>query len=400
MSEKSLKYKNIILGVSGGIAAYKSPDLVRRLRDLGANVIVVMTEAAREFITPLSLQAVSHNKVRENLLDTEAEFAMGHIELARMADLILIAPASANFIARLAHGEANDLLTTLCLATEAPVALAPAMNEKMWANIATQDNLSTLKNRHITILGPASGEQACGDVGLGRMLEPQEIAQKAAAFFHNKHLSGKHVLVTAGPTFEAIDPVRFIGNKSSGKMGHAMAEAAYEFGASVDLILGPSHIIPNPKINTINVTSADDMYRAVHERISDCDIFIGAAAIADYRMAKKSLQKIASGHSEMTLNLVRNKDIIASVAALKPKPLCLGFAAQTEEVIAKAEQKLKNKNLDMIIANDVTQSGIGFDSDDNQVTALWRDQSQAFPKQSKTKLARQLLMLMISELMT
>src|SRR5690606_31596261 len=318
---QSLTNKQILLGVTGGIAAYKSADLVRRLQDLGAWVRVVITRAAQEFITPLTFQALSGNPVHTELLDPEAEAAMGHIQLARWADLVLVAPASADFMARLTQGKGDDLLTTLCLATRAPIALAPAMNQAMWANSATQDNLQRLRQRGVHILGPAAGSQACGEVGLGRMLEPLEIAELSAGLFETGSLAGRKLVITAGPTREALDPVRYLSNHSSGKMGYALAQAAAEAGARVVLISGPTQLQAPPRVTMLAVTSALEMYTAALAQAADCDLFIGAAAVADYRPAQRSEQKIKKAASDnITLELVKNPDIIAAVAALKPKP--------------------------------------------------------------------------------
>ncbi|MCP5325971.1 MAG: bifunctional phosphopantothenoylcysteine decarboxylase/phosphopantothenate--cysteine ligase CoaBC [Oceanospirillaceae bacterium] len=387
----SLTNKRVLLGITGGIAAYKSAELVRALKTAGAEVRVVMTSAAREFITPLTLQALSGNPVHHSLLDPEAEAGMGHIELARWADLMIIAPASADFIARLAAGMGNDLLTTLCLASNAPLALAPAMNQAMWRDTATQQNIQQLLSRSEKkplIWGPAAGEQACGDVGPGRMLEPLELARLAAEQFASGALAGKTLLITAGPTREAIDPVRYISNHSSGKMGYALAEAARDAGARVILVSGPVNL-PCPRaVERISVSSADEMLAAVQARINDCQIMIGAAAVADYKVASVAGQKIKKSADEMILTLIKNPDIIATVAALPNKPFVVGFAAETNDVENYARDKLKRKNLDMIVANDVSRSDIGFNSDDNAVTLFWAEQQQALPLASKHQVAR------------
>lgn len=389
-----LSNRHILLGVTGGIAAYKSAELVRRLQDQGAQVRVVMTRAAQEFITPLTLQALSGNPVHTDLLDPAAEAAMGHIELARWADLVLVAPASADFIARLAHGHADDLLTTLCLATPAPIALAPAMNQGMWRDAATRANVELLRSRDIAWFGPAEGSQACGDVGPGRMLEPDHLAALAADLFPSRLLDGKRVLITAGPTREAIDPVRYISNHSSGKMGFALAEAAADAGARVTLVAGPVALRTPERVTRVDVESAQQMFDAVMARTADNDIFIAAAAVADYRPERVASDKIKKQSAqEMTLSLVRNPDIVAAVAASRPKPFTVGFAAETQRVREYALDKLERKNLDMIVANNVAEAGIGFNSDDNAVTVLWRGGEMDIGARSKTLVARELIML-------
>lgn len=392
-----LNNRHILLGVTGGIAAYKAAELVRRLQDRGADVRVVMTRAAQEFITPLTLQALSGNTVHTDLLDPAAEAAMGHIELARWADLVLIAPASADFIARLAHGRADDLLTTLCLATPAPIALAPAMNQGMWRDAATQANVALLRTRDVAVFGPADGSQACGDIGPGRMLEPDQLAAFAADLFPSRLLDGKHVVITAGPTREAIDPVRYISNHSSGKMGFALAQAAVDAGAQVTLIAGPVALATPERVQRIDVESAQQMFDTTLQYAPQCDVFIGAAAVADYRPSSSAAQKIKKQHDqqhdEMVLTLVRNPDIVAAVAQLYPKPFTVGFAAETQQVNEYARDKLARKNLDMIVANDVSAPGIGFNSDDNAVAVLWRDGEAEIGVRSKTLLARELVLL-------
>jgi len=391
---QTLINKQVVLGVSGGIAAYKSAELIRRLRDAGAEVRVVMTQAAREFITPLTLQALSGHPVHGDLLDPEAEAAMGHIELARWADLVLIAPATADLMARLAQGRGDDLLTTLVLATDAPIALAPAMNQAMWRDAATQGNLELLLARGVKVFGPGSGGQACGDVGPGRMLEPTDIAARAAECFQRGSLSGKHVLINAGPTREAIDPVRYISNYSSGKMGFALAEAAIEAGARVTLVAGPVNLATPARVTRIDVVSAEDMLAAC-EAALPADLFIASAAVADYRpasCAEQKLKKAPGSDDGMTLTLVRNPDILATLAAHPQRPWTVGFAAETHDLMAYAADKLQRKNLDLIIANDVSQSGIGFNSEDNAVTLIDRAlNSSALPRASKTKLAREII---------
>jgi phosphopantothenoylcysteine decarboxylase / phosphopantothenate---cysteine ligase len=387
--EPMLANKQIILGVTGGIAAYKSADLARRLREAGGEVRVVMTASAKEFITPLTMQAVSGNPVHDDLFDLKAEAAMGHIELARWADVILVAPATADFMARLAKGEANDLLTTLCLASRAPIALAPAMNQGMWKNTLTQENLQALRDKKIHLLGPGEGSQACGDVGPGRMLEPLEIVARVAEIFASGSLAGQRVLINAGPTHEAIDPVRYLTNGSSGKMGYALAQAAFEAGAEVTLISGPVQLEKPTRVKCVDVISAQQMFDAVMEKIAEHDIFIAAAAVADYRCKTVADKKIPKQDS-VSLMLERNPDIVASVAAQNPKPFVVGFAAQTENLVAQAKEKMRAKNLDMIIANLVGgETGIG--SDDNEVTVLWHAQQKKFPRLAKQKLARELI---------
>ncbi len=387
-----LQNKRILLGVSGGIAAYKSAELIRRLKDLGADVRVVMTAAAQEFITPLTLQALSGNSVHTDLLDTAAEAAMGHIELARWADLILIAPATADCIARLAQGRGDDLLTTLCLATRATLAIAPAMNQAMWHNQATQDNLARLRERNVVQFGPGDGGQACGETGLGRMLEADQLAQLCAGVFATGSLSGKTLVITAGPTREAIDPVRYISNHSSGKMGYALAAAAVEAGARTILISGPTALPPPDHVTVVPVTSARDMHDAAITHAADCNIFIAAAAVADYRPAQVATQKIKKGSQDtMSLNLVKNVDIVAAVAHLQPKPFTVGFAAETENLLANAQRKLTDKGLDLVIANDVSNPEIGFNSDDNAVILVDRKGSVTLEQRDKTQLARDLV---------
>lgn len=386
--------KRIILGIGGGIAAYKSADLVRRLKDQGADVRVVMTKSACEFITPLTLQALSGHPVHLDLLDPAAEAAMGHIELARWADRIVVAPATTELLARLAQGNANDLLTTLIVATDAPVSVAPAMNQAMWRDQATQDNVRKLQERGFTILGPASGSQACGDTGFGRMLEPEALAQCIADSFQQNSLTGKHVLITAGPTREAIDPVRYISNHSSGKMGFAIAQAAVEAGARVTLVCGPTQLTTPDRVQRVDVVSALDMLQAC-EAAMPCDILIAAAAVADYRpasCAEHKLKKDTQTDDGMTLHLVRNPDILATLAKRTDRPFCVGFAAETQDILHYASNKLINKNLDLIVANDVGNSAIGFNSDENALTVIDRNQQQThFSQTSKTKIAKQLI---------
>ena len=384
---------NIVLGITGGIAAYKAPDLVRRMRERGAEVQIVMTASAEEFVTSTALQAVSGRPIRSNLWDKEAEAAMSHIELARWADLVLVAPATAEVLARIVSGGAPDLLTTICLATEAPIALAPAMNRVMWSNPATQANREVLEERGIHIIGPGVGSQACGETGSGRMLDPDVIAATVFNLTGGKGeglLEGRKVVITAGPTREAIDPVRYITNRSSGKMGYAIASAAAAQGAEVVLVSGPVNVAEPPGIAVINVESAQQMYAATHDVIGDADIFIAAAAVADYRPAKLVEQKIKKNDESMSLDLVRCPDILASVAHLDPAPFTIGFAAETENVLDYARGKLQRKNLDLIIANRVGDN-CGFDRDDNTATALWKNGERSYPTLSKVDLARELI---------
>ena len=389
-----LPNRRIVLGVAGGIAAYKAADLVRRLRDRNFEVRVVMTAAAREFVAPLTFQALSSNPVHCDLLDEQAEAGMGHIELARWADLVLIAPATANVLARLAHGFADDLLTTLCLATTAPVVVAPAMNQQMWQAGATRANVLALLERGVAMLGPGEGDQACGEVGPGRMLEPDEIAARIAARFRGGALEGVEVLVTAGPTREALDPVRYLTNHSTGKMGYALAVAAAEAGARVSLVSGPTALPAPPGVERIDVTSAEEMYTKVMARAARCDIFIAAAAVGDYRPARCAEQKIKKEDGPATLDLVRTPDIAAGVAAMDGGPFTVGFAAETESVQAHAQDKLEGKGLDMIAANRVGLPDRGFASDRNALSVLWRDGgSRELGLAPKAELARSLIAL-------
>nr|WP_086937822.1 bifunctional phosphopantothenoylcysteine decarboxylase/phosphopantothenate--cysteine ligase CoaBC [Thaumasiovibrio occultus] len=392
---QTLAGKRILLGISGGIAAYKCAELTRRLSERGAQVRVVMTQAAQEFITPLTMQAVSGHPVSDSLFDPAAEASMGHIELAKWADLVLLAPATADLIARIAAGMGNDLLSTLVLATDAPVAVAPAMNQQMYSNVATQHNIKLLSERGFTLWGPASGEQACGDVGPGRMLEPMQLVHAAEEFFADGNaLAGVSIAITAGPTREALDPVRYITNHSSGKMGFAIAAAAAKQGANVTLIAGPVSLATPANVKRIDVGSAQEMLDAVMETVREQDIFIGCAAVADYRAAQAASQKIKkSSHSdEMTLTLVKNPDIIATVAALnEQRPFTVGFAAETNNVAEYATSKLARKGLDMICANDVSSSAQGFNSDHNALHLYWPDGDKALPLTTKTALGHQLI---------
>ena len=386
--------RKILLGVTGGIAAYKSPDLVRRLIERGAEVQVVMTSGATQFVTPLTLQAVSGRPVRTDLWDCNAEAAMGHIELARWADEIVIAPASADFLARLTYGLADDLLTTLCLATSAPITVAPAMNSVMWLNAATQTNVRILEERGVRVMGPASGEQACGEVGPGRMLEPQEIADAVSANIAVANLfTGLKVVVTAGPTRERIDPVRYISNRSSGKMGYAVAQAARDAGAKVVLVTGPVGIAPPTGMQVVNVETAEQMLDAVRTHLIGANIFVAAAAVSDYKAASASREKIKKTEAALSLPLARTPDVLATIARAASHPFLVGFAAETENVERNALEKLESKNLDMIAANKVGD-GLAFDKDDNALTVYWQGGGKfELPLASKTILARQLVAL-------
>ncbi|MFB0975732.1 MAG: bifunctional phosphopantothenoylcysteine decarboxylase/phosphopantothenate--cysteine ligase CoaBC [Tolumonas sp.] len=393
----SLQQKRILLGVTGGIAAYKSAEIIRRLREQGAEVRVVMSDAAKEFITPLTLQAVSGNMVANSMFDPQAEAGMGHIELAKWADLILIAPATANVISRLTTGMGDELLTTLCLASPSPLAIAPAMNMQMYLHAATQSNLQVLAERGVRIWGPGVGSQACGDIGPGRMLDPADIVEEVIKFFQPASSSDLSFLITAGPTREAIDPVRYISNYSSGKMGFALAEAAAALGAKVTLVAGPVNLSTPENVNRINVESALDMQSAVESVVSQHQIFIGCAAVADYRMAAVATQKMKKQADSdiLTLELVKNPDIIAGVAARTDKPFVVGFAAETQDVARYAQDKLQRKGLDMIAANDVSRAGQGFNVDQNALTVYWSDGQQELPLASKQQVAQQLISLII-----
>lgn len=388
-----LQDKNIVLGITGGIAAYKMPELVRRLIEQGANVRVVMTESAKAFITPLTLQAVSGNMVADSLLDTEAERAMGHIELAKWADLLLIAPASANTIAKITHGLADDLLTTLVLATDAKVAIAPAMNQQMWHAPVTQENITKLKKRDVAIWGPAQGEQACGDVGYGRLVEVPDLVSHVGQLFQTQTLNNQHWVITAGPTREAIDPVRYISNQSSGKMGYAIAKAAVEAGAKVTLISGPVTIAAPQSVDVINVISAEEMHQASLSQANNATVFVACAAVADYRVAEIAEHKIkkTDDNEHLKINLVKNPDIIADVANQSNKPFTVGFAAETQNVEEYALGKLSRKNLDLIAANNVSIAGQGFNSDDNALTVYGENFEKNIPLGNKNDVATQLV---------
>lgn len=386
----ALAARRVLLIVCGGIAAYKAPDVVRRLRDAGAEVQVVMTPAASAFITPLTLQAVSGREVRNELFDPAAEAAMGHIELARWADVILIAPATADFLARLRLGMANCLASAVCLATEAPLLAAPAMNQQMWKHPATQDNLAALAARGVRFAGPGAGSQACGEVGPGRMLEAVEICAATAAMFEHGLLSGCRVLLTAGPTREPIDPVRYISNHSSGKMGYAIAAALREAGALVTLVSGPTILAPPAGVQVVAVETAQQMYDAVMARLPT-DIFVATAAVADYRVDNAATNKIKRCDSALELKLVPNEDILKSVAAMSSPPFTVGFAAETNDVEHHAREKLERKAIDMVAANLVGAAGLGFNADDNELLVIWRGGSQLLPRAAKTRLARALV---------
>jgi len=391
---QTLANQRILLGITGGIAAYKSADLVRRLKEAGADVQVVMTPAATHFVGPLTFQAVSGRPVHLELLDSNAEAGMGHIELARWADLIMIAPASADFIARLAHGFANDLLSTLCLASDKPIAVAPAMNRFMWLHPATQENCRILERRGVHLWGPASGEQACGEVGEGRMLEPLQLRAEVTAFFARAGiLQGLNVLITAGPTREDIDPVRFISNRSTGRMGFAVAAAAAQAGARVTLVSGPVALRTPPGVERIDVESAAQMFDAVLSRARHAQIFIATAAVADYRAANPAVQKIKKTQDTLTLALARNPDILSTVAALDSGPFTVGFAAETHDVLRYAEDKRRRKGLDLIAANQVGVPGQGFESEQNALHVLWEDGERVLPLADKTQLGRDLIAL-------
>ena len=387
----SLSNKRIILGVTGGIAAYKSAEVVRRLQDLGAEVRVVMTPGAEEFLRPLTMQALSGHPVHTGLLDEKAEAGMGHIELARWADLLLIAPASADFIANMVHGRADSLLAAIYLATPARVAIAPAMNQAMWSHSASVENINNLTHRGVTIIGPESGSQACGDIGPGRMEQPASIIEQASNLFNSGVLPGKKVVITAGPTREALDPVRYISNHSSGKLGYALATAALDAGADVTLISGPVALSIPERCRGILVMSAKEMQQAALEFTEGADIFIATAAVADYRATSIASEKIKSGDDKMTISLEKNPDIVSSVASTFKNLFVVGFAAESNDVETYAKGKLEQKHLDAIVANDISRTDIGFNSDDNEVSWIDTDSTIAFGKRSKAQLARDLV---------
>ena len=402
----SLSGKRILLGISGGIAAYKCAELTRRLIERGAEVRVVMTTAAKEFITPLTMQAVSGHPVAYSLLDPAAEASMGHIELAKWADIVLIAPATADLIARMAAGMGNDLLSTLVLATDSPIAVSPAMNQQMYSNIATQENIVTLSRRGMHIWGPAAGQQACGDVGMGRMLEPMDLVHLCEDFFQTndeKPLQGHSLLITAGPTREALDPVRYISNHSSGKMGFAIADAAAKLGAKVTLVSGPVNLITPDNVERIDIESAEQMHSAVMNNSALHSIFIACAAVADFRPSLVSEQKLKKTSNEdgMTIHMVKNPDIVASVASMtEHRPFTVGFAAETQEVEKYSRAKLERKNLDMICANDVSIKGQGFNSDNNALHLYWKSGDKALPLTAKSELGKAIMLQIVERLET
>ena len=387
----SLSNKRIIVGVTGGIAAYKSAEVVRRLQDRGAEVRVVMTPGAEEFLRPLTMQALSGHPVHTGLLDEKAEAGMGHIELARWADLLLIAPASADFIANMVHGRADSLLAAIYLATPAKVAIAPAMNQAMWSHSASVENINNLTRRGVTIIGPETGSQACGDIGPGRMEQPDSIIEQASSLFNSGVLQGKKVVITAGPTREALDPVRYISNHSSGKMGYALAAAAIEAGADVILISGPVALSIPERCQAILVMSANEMRQAALEFAEGADIFIATAAVADYKAASIASEKIKSGDDKMTISLEKNPDIVSSVASTFEDLFVIGFAAESNDVETYAKGKLEQKHLDAIVANDISRADIGFNSDDNELSWIDTDSTIVFSKRSKAQLARDLV---------
>ena len=387
----NLTNKRIVLGVSGSIAAYKAPDIVRRLQDLGAEVRVIVTDGGREFVSERSLQTISKNKVHNNLWDKEAELSMGHIEIAKWADVIIIAPASANTIAKICHGRADDLLSTVILATEAKIMIAPAMNQQMFAATAMKDNLGLLKARGIDIINPGFGDQACGDIGKGRLAEPIDIARQTADLFTSNLLSGKKVLITLGGTREAIDPVRFISNHSSGKMGMALAHASIQAGAKTTLIVGSISIGLEKRAEIIEVISAEEMYQAVMKRIESQDLFISCAAVADFRTKKVSKNKIKKNNQSMSIELIENRDILASVCQLNKKPICIGFAAETENFIENAKIKLKQKRCDAILLNDISNTEIGLNSDENELHLITINNSYKIKQNTKQIVAEKII---------
>ena len=388
----SFSKKNILLGVTGGIAAYKSAEIIRLFKKLGADVRVVMTESAKEFITPLTLQAISGNEIHDSLLNTEAEAAMGHIELAKWADIILIAPCTAETISKITHGRADDLMGALILASKADIFIAPAMNMNMWLDNSTQQNYKTLSSRGISFIGPAEGEQACGDIGPGRMVEPENIIELIRSSYKTGPLSGKTITITAGPTREQIDPVRFISNNSSGKMGYSLADAAIEAGASVNLVSGPVSLEADKSINLYKINSASEMMNVVMECMDSSDIFIGCAAVSDYKPADYSENKIKKDEiPNLEIELKKNEDILKNVATNFSSSYVVGFAAETSDINNNAMQKLKSKNLDMIISNDVSDKSIGFNVDDNEVTVITCDEKIFIKKDKKIRIAREIL---------
>lgn len=388
---KTLTNKQIIVAVSGSIAAYKAPDIIRRLQDLGAQIRVILTQGGSKFITELSLQVTSKNSVHHNLWDKDAELSMGHIELAKWADVILIAPASANTISNLAAGKANDLLTSVVLASNAPLIIAPAMNQQMYASTAVQDNLTLLQQRKAQVIIPDNGEQACGDIGEGRLAKSSNIARFVGNTFQNTKLSGKKILITLGATMEPIDPVRFITNASSGKMGSAIADACIEAGAMVTIVHGNITVTLNSKANTISTMTAQTMYQAVMDHVDQQDIFIAVAAVSDYTCQDVKNNKIKKTGKNLILELTPSKDILKSVCQLDNKPICIGFAAETQNLFENAKNKLKNKGCDGIILNDVSQRNLGFNSDQNEVVFIDQNDNIKIEKTSKQKLARKIV---------
>ena len=388
----SLTNKKILLGITGGIAAYKSAEIARGLKKVGAEVRVIMTESSKEFITPLTMQALSGNPVSTDLLDTEAEAAMGHIEISKWADAVLIAPCTANTLARLANGLGDDLLSSVSLAFDGDICIAPAMNQAMWADSRTQENYQVLKKNNFISIGPNSGEQACGDEGYGRMSEPQEIVSEVATNFSEGLLAGKKILITAGPTREKIDPVRYISNKSSGKMGFSLAKAAVDESAIVTLISGPVTLETPERVKRIDIESAEEMKEHVTANLSDIDLFISTAAVADFKMKNAESQKIKKDQSKnMSLSLEKNEDILKHVSDNNPDLKIVGFAAETENMIDNARKKLSSKNLNLIVANDVSDSSIGFDSNNNEVTLITEKEELKIPRTSKEKVARKIV---------
>lgn len=383
---------NILLCVTGGIAAYKSAEIIRLFKKDGAEVRVIMTESAKEFITPLTLQAVSGNEIHDSLLDVKAESAMGHIELAKWADIILIAPCTAESLAKITHGRADDLMGSVILASKAPTFIAPAMNTTMWLDKSTQENFQTLVSRGINFIGPDEGEQACGDVGPGRLVEPEKIIELIKSDLHKGPLSGKTITITAGPTREQIDPVRYISNNSSGKMGYALADAARLQGANVNLVSGPVSLTANKGINLFKINSADEMLNKVFECMESSDIFISCAAVADFKPTNYSNTKIKKEDSKnLEINLQKNHDILSEVSKRHSSAYIVGFAAETSNVNDNANKKLNSKNLNMIISNDVSDKSIGFDSDDNEVHVITKNETIFLKKNKKIKIAREIL---------
>lgn len=393
---KTLAHKRILLGITGGISAYKSADLVRRMKERGAEVRVVMTQAACEFVTPLTFQALSGRTVHTELLNHDSESGMGHIDLVRWCDILVVAPATANFIAQVTHGMANDLLTALCLAADVPVMIAPAMNQQMWANPATQNNIKTIGGRGISVVGPAEGDQACGETGPGRMLEPADILIAIESSFRTTRLTGAKVLVTAGPTREPIDPVRYISNHSSGRMGYEVARAAMEAGAEVTLISGPASIETPDRVKLVAVNTAEEMRLVVLEALSGTDIFISAAAVADYRCSNTADHKIKKDSDIVSLELKKNPDILAEVADSKNKLFTVGFAAETQHVRENALAKLADKGIDMIAAN-LVGNGIAFNAEENALEVLWKNGDITLEQSPKHKLARKLIQIIADQ---